>query len=103
MLAGRDPQFARRLVAERAEQGQFVVDLFEPGGDHPQQMLAGFSRRNAARGARQQPDTQSILQLAHGAAQGRLRHTQPGSGTGETALLCHGREDRQLVVAFDGH
>lgn len=45
----------------------------------------------------------SLAQLMHRPAQGRLRHSEPGGGAGETALLGHGREDRELVIAFDGH
>ncbi|MNZ98027.1 hypothetical protein D3C78_1172980 [compost metagenome] len=103
MLAGRDAQFACRLVAEFAEQGQFVVDFVEPGGDHPQQMFTRFRGRNASRGACKQPDAESFLQLTHGPTQGGLRHAELGRGAGEAALLGHDREDRELVVAFSGH
>ncbi|MNF85690.1 hypothetical protein D3C84_680960 [compost metagenome] len=53
MLTGRYTQFACGLVAEFAEQCQLDVDLFEPWGDHFQQVFARFRGGYAARGARQ--------------------------------------------------
>ena len=53
MLAGRDADGAGRLVAQLAQRGELRVDLVEPRADGPQQALARFRRRHAARGAGQ--------------------------------------------------
>lgn len=66
-------------------------------------MFAGFRGGDAAGGARQQPDAQAFLQLPHGPAQGGLRHAELGGGAGKAALLGHGGEDREQVVAFSSH
>ena len=85
------------FVAQLAERGQLRLDLFQarPGG--AQQPLARLRRRDAARGAGQQPQPKPLFQAADGLAQRRLRHAELGRGPGEAALPRHGEEGHDVV------
>ena len=62
-----------------------------------QQAFAGFGRRDAARGAGQQPDAQPRFESADGVAQRRLRDAELRRGLGEAALARHGDEGDEVV------
>ena len=61
---------AGRRLAQAADRRQRVGDAFEMRADRPQQPIARFGRRDAAGGARQQPQAEPLLQAAQGLAQG---------------------------------
>ena len=78
MLGRRDADGASRLLAQFRDGRNFGVDFFEPRPDGPQEPLARFGRRDAARGTGQKPDAQPRLKLADGLAECRLRDAQLG-------------------------
>jgi MOSC domain-containing protein YiiM len=87
--AGLSPQFRERI--------EFGFDLVEAVTDGAGESLTGRRGRNAARGAREKPDPQPLLQSAHGLAQRRLGDAQHGAGAGEAAFARH-RHERQHIV-----
>ena len=76
MIAAGDAHGAGRLVAQFRQRLELGLDLVEAVADGLHQPLAGRGRRDAARGARQQPDLQPLLQPADGLAERRLRDAQ---------------------------
>ena len=76
VLAGRDADGAGGLLAQLAQRGELGVDLVEPRADGAEQALARLGRRDAARGAGQQPQAEPLLQPADGVAQRRLRDAE---------------------------
>ena len=73
------------------------LDLVEARAERVQETLAGCGRRDAARGAGQKPDAEPGLEFAHGVAQRRLRHAEPGRGFGEALLPRHGEEGHKVI------
>ena len=102
MLAGRDADGAGGLLAQLAQRGQLGVDLVEPRADGPQQALAGLGRRDAARGAGQQPEPEPLFESADGVAERRLRNAELRGGPGEAPLLRHGEEGQEVVDVLRG-
>jgi hypothetical protein len=103
VLAGADADGAGRRVAQAADRRQRVGDAFEMRADRPRQPFARFGRRHAAGRARQQPQTESLLQAAHGLAQGRLRHAELRRGAGEALLARDGEEGVEVVEVDARH
>jgi hypothetical protein len=86
--------------------GQFVqlgLDLIETMPDGVQQALARRCRRNAARGAGEQPDLKSGFQAIDCLTQSRLRHPQMRCGTREAAFARDGHEVQKVVEVTSGH
>ena len=103
MLAGRDADRARGLLAQLAERGEVRIDLVEPRGDGAQQALARFGRRHAARGAGQQPQSEPLLQPADSMAERGLRDAELGCGPREAPFPRHGDEREQVVEVLARH
>src|SRR6516165_4909176 len=61
MISGRNPNAAGGLVPKFANGRQLSLDLLEARTHALQQALAGLSRRYAARGAGQKPDSEPRL------------------------------------------
>jgi hypothetical protein len=102
MLTGRDADRACRLAPQLSERRQFRFDLFKSRRNRFQPD-AGLRRRDAARGARKQPQLQPFLQALNSLAQSGLRDAQLGAGLGEAALLRTTKVARslKLVGAID--
>ena len=62
-----------------------------------QQALARLGRRDAARGAGQQPQAEPLLQPAYRVAQRRLRHAELGRRPGEAPFARDGEEGGEVV------
>lgn len=103
VLGGRDADGAGGLVAQFAQGGQFGFDFVEPGCHRGQQTLACFGGRNAARGAREQPQAQSGVQRADRMAQRRLRHAELRGRSGETAFARYRDEGKQVIEIVARH
>ena len=103
MLARGDADGAGRLVAKLAQRGELGIDLVEARPDGPQQPLAGLGRRDAARGAGQQPQAEPLLQPADGVAERRLRNAELRRGPGEAALPRHREEGEEIVDVLARH
>ncbi len=69
IFGSRDADRAGRLFPKLAHGREFGLDLLEPRTHIAQQALAGCRRRNAPRGARQQAQLQTRLELLDGVAQ----------------------------------
>ena len=65
--------------------------------------LARFGRRHRARGPRQEPHPEPLLQSLHGVAQRRLGHAELGRRTGKAALLRDNREGGEVVQIVSFH
>ena len=63
MLAGGDAERSGRLVPQLAQGGELGLDLLEARADGAQQPLAGFGRRDTARGAGQKPESSRSSRL----------------------------------------
>jgi hypothetical protein len=87
----------RRLLSQLAQRRELGGDLLEPGGEISKQALTGFGRRDAARGARQEPNAESGFELADGMAQRRLRNAELRRSFGETALTPDRQEGQKVV------
>lgn len=72
VLAGGDADVAGGLFPQFAQRGQFGIDLVETRADVTQQAFTCFGRRDAARGACQQPDPEPLLEPADGVTERRL-------------------------------
>jgi NADP-dependent 3-hydroxy acid dehydrogenase YdfG len=72
---------------------KFVQDRL----DSPEIESAYFGERYAASRAREQPDAQSLLELAHPARDDRGITSDPRGGSGEASGLAYGHEGRQLL------
>ena len=97
MLARRDADGAGGLLPQLAQRRQFGVDLIERGPTVAEQAFARLGRRDAARGAGQQPKPEPRFESADGVAEGRLRDAELRRGPGEAPLPRH-REEGQEVV-----
>ena len=64
------------LLAQLAQGRELGLDLVEPRADGLEQALARLGRRDAARGAGQQPQPEPRLEPADGLAQRRLRDAE---------------------------
>ena len=93
----RDPDGACRLLAKLAQGRKLGVDLLKPRTQRVQQAFARLGRRDAARGAGQQPETKPFLKPADGVAERRLRNAELRCCPGETALLRDRQEDKKIV------
>ena len=76
------------------------VDLLKPGTQGVQQAFARLGRRDAARGAGQQPKTEPFLESADGVAERRLRNAELRCRPGETALLRDREEGDEIIEVF---
>ena len=67
------------------------------GPDGAKQAFARFRRRDAARGAGQQPDAEPRFELADGVAQRRLRDAELRRRLGEAPLPPDGEESDEVI------
>src|SRR4029079_17690289 len=70
----RDPDGAGGPLAKVGYGIKLGADLLETRRHRLQEAFAGVRRRDAARGAREQPDAKARFELAHRAGERRLRH-----------------------------
>ena len=103
MLARTDADGAGGLLAQRAQRREFGIDFLKAGPDRTHEPFARLGRRDAARGAGQQPKSEPLFQAADGVAQRRLRHAELGCRFGEAAVLRDGQESQQIVDVFARH
>ena len=82
---------------------QLGLDLLEPRAHGVEQALARLGRRDAARGAGQQPKTEPCLEPADGVTQRRLGNAELRRGPGEAALSRDREEGEQIVKVFARH
>ena len=97
MLGCSDADSTGRLAAKGADGVHAGSDVFQCWAQRPQQRLARFCRRHRARGPRQEPHPEPLLQSLHGVAQCRLRHAEFGSRAGKAALLRDGGEGGEVL------
>ena len=97
MVAGRDANRAGGLVAKVAQGLELGLDLLEPRAHGVEQALARRRRRDAARGAGQEPHAQPGLHPANGVAQRRLGNAELGRGLGEAALARDRHESQEII------
>ena len=79
------------------------VDLVEPRSGGAQQALPRLGRRDAARGAGQQPKAEPFLEAAHRVAERRLRNAKLRGRPGEAALLSDREEGEEIIQVFARH
>src|SRR5690606_18031044 len=97
MVGERQPDRARRPVAERHQRRDLVLDLGHAWRDRLEQPLARRRRRDVAGRARQQPDAHTGFKLLDRVAEGRLHDADPCRRPGEAAFLGNDPEPGQLV------
>jgi hypothetical protein len=97
VIDGRDPNGGGGLVAKFAYGLKLGLDLFTPWVHGVKQAFARLRRRNAARGAGQQPNTEPFLEATNGMAERGLRNAQLRCGFGEAALSSDGQEGQEVV------
>jgi hypothetical protein len=97
MVGERQPDRARRPVAERHQRRDLVLDLGHAWRDRLEQPLARRRRRDVPSRARQQPDAHTGFKLLDRVAEGRLHDADPCRRPGEAALLGNDPEPGQLV------
>ena len=73
------------------------------GSDGAQQPLAGFRRRHAAGGARQQPQAQPLFQTANGVAERGLRNPELCRCPREAAFPRHREEREEIIGVLSRH
>ena len=103
MLARRDADGAGGLLAKLAQRRQLGVDLIEARADGAEQAFARLGRRDAARGAGQQPKPEPLFESADGVAERRLRNAELRRGPGEAPLPRHRQEGEEIVDVFARH
>jgi hypothetical protein len=103
MLGCSDADSTGRLAAKGADGVHAGSDVFQRWAQRPQQRLARFCRRHRARGPRQEPHPEPLLQSLHGVAQCRLRHAEFGSRAGKAALLRDGGEGGEVLQVVSLH
>ena len=97
MFGGRDPNGAGGLLAKLAHGRELGVDLLEPRTHGAKQALARFRRRDAARGAGQEPNAEPRFEFADGVAQRRLRDAELRGRLREAALSRDGQEGQEVI------
>ncbi len=97
VLVRRDADGAGGLRTELAQRGQLGVDLVQPGAHGPQQAFARVGRRDAARGAGQQPDAEPLFESTDRVAERGLGNAELGCGFGEAARAPDGQEGQEVV------
>jgi hypothetical protein len=103
-IVGRgDANGPGRLLAKFAQGGQFGRDLLDARADRAQQAFSRFGRRDAARRAHQQSDTEPRFQPANGVAERRLRHAELGRRFCKTPFVTHRQKGRQIVQITAPH
>src|SRR5437660_7473117 len=104
LLAAWSCALMRTVPAAKLAQGrQFGFDSLVVRPYLREQAFTGFSRRDAARATREEPDAQSFLQSPNGMAERRLRHAKLGGCAGEAALTRHHDESQQVVEVYARH
>ena len=78
---------------KRCKPGLYLLHMRTDGR---YQLLSRLSRRDAAGGARKQPNTQTFFEGPHGLAQRRGRHAQLCRRASEAALARDGKEGGQV-------
>ena len=94
VLARRDADGAGGLLASSLSAASSASISSKRGADGAQQALARLGRRDAARGAGQQPEAEPLLQPADGVAERGLRDAELRRGPGEAPLLAPPRGKR---------
>jgi hypothetical protein len=97
VVCGGDPNGAGGLLPKFAQSLEPGLDLLEPRADGVEQAFARLRRRDAARGAGQQPKAEPFLEATNGVAERRLRHAELRCGLRKTALLPDGQEGQQVI------
>ena len=91
--------FSRSSLSGR----ELGLDLLEPRAHGAKQALARLGRRDAARGAGQQPKAEPLLEPADGVAERRLRNAELRRGPGEAPLPRDREEGKQIVEMSARH
>lgn len=96
-VGSRDPNGAGGLLPELTQRRELGLDLLEPQAHGVEQAIARLGRRDAARGAGQEPKPEPFLEATNGMAEGGLRNAQLRGGFGEAALAPDGQEGQEVV------
>ena len=73
----KEAQPSARRVSQASDPMQSAANAGEGGSQFRQELLARFSGCDAARRAREQPDTDLFLESANRMTEGGLRHSGP--------------------------
>ncbi len=103
LSAGGDADRPRGLVPKLADRHQLRLDLVQAWADRRQKPLSGVGGRNAARGPRQQPHPEPLLEPAQGVAEGRGGDAELGRRAGEAPLPGHADEGDEVADVRASH
>ena len=98
IVDGRDAGSCRRACRGTRSSAASSVSISSKRGPIVCRSRSPASRgRDAARGARQEPNAEPRFEFAHRVAERRLRHAELGRRPGETPLPGHGQEGQKVV------
>ena len=80
-----------------------LSDLLKAAAHSQQQTFTRLGRRDAPRGAIEQPEAESRLEPSNRVAQRRLRNPELCSRLGEAALSRYSEECQQVIKVFARH